>query len=102
MPGLPSFKDFLQGLKDDVKGTIMYVAFIVISILFGILQSASKKTTDRLERQIKDCGENSINNAYTAKVENDQLRGQIVELMGNFKELKGEINTLKKLGIIKE
>ena len=49
MPGLPSFKDFLQGLKDDLKGTIMYIAFGVIIVLFGIVQAANKKrpTTER-------------------------------------------------------
>ena len=102
MPGLPSFKDFIQGLKDDAKGTIMYVAFIAIVVLFGILRSSDKDKTAKLEKQIADCDTNSRANAFTSKSENDQLRGQIVELMGNFKELKGEINTLKKLGIIKE
>jgi len=101
MPGLPSFKDFLQGLKDDVKGTIMYVAFIAIVVLFGILRSSDKDKTAKLEKQIADCNTNSRANAFTSKSENDQLRGQIVELIGGFNELKGQMKTLKDLGIIK-
>ena len=101
MPGLPSFKDFLQGLKDDVKGTIMYVAFIAIVVLFGILRSSDKDKTAKLEKQIAECNTNSRANAFTSKTENDQLRGQIVELIGGFNELKGQMKTLKDLGIIK-
>ena len=101
MPGLPSFKDFLQGLKDDVKGTIMYVAFIAIVVLFGILRSSDKDKTAKLEKQIAECNTNSRANAFTSKSENDQLRGQIVELIGGFNELKGQMKTLKDLGIIK-
>jgi len=102
MPGLPSFKDFLQGLKDDLKGTIMYIAFIVIIALFGILQSSSKRTTNRLEKEIADCNTNSAANSFTAKVENEQIRNKLIDVMGDLKELRGEIKTLKKLGIIKE
>ena len=101
MPGLPSFKDFLQGLKDDIKGTIMYVAFIAIVVLFGILRSSDKDKTEKLEKQIAECNTNSRANAFTSKTENDQLRGQIVELIGGFNELKGQMKTLKDLGIIK-
>jgi|SRR5678809_66190 len=102
MPGLPSFKDFLQGLKDDLKGTIMYIAFIVIIALFGILQSSSKRITNRLEKEIADCNTNSAANSFTAKVENEQIRNKLIDVMGDLKELRGEIKTLKKLGIIKE
>ncbi len=102
MPGLPSFKNFLQGLKDDLKGTIMYVAFIIISVLFGILQSVSNKNSIRQDKELIECRASASANAVVCKTENDQMRGQIVQLMGDFKELKGEINTLKKLGIIKE
>jgi len=102
MPGLPSFKDFLQGLKDDLKGTIMYIAFIVIVALFWILRGVDKRNSEKQDKEIADCRTASLANAYTCKTENDQLRGQIIEVMGAFKELKGEVNALKKLGIIKE
>jgi hypothetical protein len=102
MPGLPSFKDFLQGMKDDPKSTVMYIAFGVIVSLFSILQASSKKTTNRLEKEIANCNTNAIANAFTAKTENEQMRDKLIDVMGDLKELKGEIKTLKKLGIIKE
>ncbi len=102
MPGLPSFKDFLQGLKDDLKGTIMYIAFIVIIALFGILQASSKRSTNRLEKEIADCNTNSAANSYTAKVENEQMRDKLIDVMGDLKELKGQMKILKELGIIKQ
>ena len=102
MPGLPSFKNFLQGLKDDLKGTIMYVAFLAIVVLFGIIQGANKRSSARQDKELIECRASASASAVVCKTENDQMRGQIVQLMGDFKELKGEINTLKKLGIIKE
>ena len=101
MPGLPKFKDFLQGLKDDLKGTIMYVAFIVISVLFGILQSVGNKNSKRQDRELVECRAAASASAHTAKVENDQMREQLIDVMGALKEMKGEMNTLRKLGIIK-
>ena len=101
MPGLPKFKDFLQGLKDDPKGTIMYVAFLGIIVLFGIIQAGNKKSSARQDKELENCRSASISNAYTAKVENDQLRDKMVEVLGALKEVQGEMNTLRKLGIIK-
>jgi len=43
MPGLPSFRDFLQGLKDDLKGTIMYIAFGVIIVLLDAKEASYYK-----------------------------------------------------------
>jgi len=101
MPGLPKFKDFLQGLKDDPKGTIMYAAFLAVIVMFGIIQASSKRNDVKQEKRIANCEANAIANAYTAKVENDQLREKMIDVLGALKEVQGEMNTLKKLGIIK-
>lgn len=101
MPGLPKFKDFLQGMKDDPKSTILYIAFTVIVALFSILQVANKKQSARQDKEIAECRASSTASAYTAKVENDQLRDKMVEVLGALKEVQGEMNTLRKLGIIK-
>jgi len=101
MPGLPKFKDFLQAMKDDPKSTILYIAFGAIVTLFGILQVSHKKTEARQDKELTDCRAASVANAYTAKVENDQLREKMIDVLGALKEVQGEMNTLKKLGIIK-
>ena len=101
MPGLPSFKDFLQGLKDDLKGTIMYIAFGVIIVLFGIVQAANKKSSVRQDKELVECRTEAKANAFTCKVDNDQMREKMIEVLGALKEVQGEMNTLKKLGIIK-
>jgi len=101
MPGLPKFKDFLQGLKDDPKGTIMYCAFAALVVMFGIIQTSNKRHSARQDKEIADCRSASVANAYTAKVENDQLREKMIDVLGALKEVQGEMNTLKKLGIIK-
>ena len=80
----------------------MYIAFIVIVALFWILRGVDKKNAEKQDKEIADCRTASLASAYTCKVENDQLRGQIVELITGFNEMKGEMKTLKKLGIIKE
>ena len=101
MPGLPKFKDFLQGMKDDPKSTILYIAFAAIIALFLILRSSDKTHNENLEQSIANCETTAKANAYTAKVENDQLRDKMVEVLGALKEVQGEMNTLRKLGIIK-
>lgn len=101
MPGLPKFKDFLQGLKDDPKGTIMYVAFLAIIVLFGIIQAGNKKSSARQDKELVECRAAASASAHTSKVENDQMRDKLIEVMGALKEVQGEMNTLKKLGIIK-
>lgn len=101
MPGLPKFKDFLQGLKDDPKGTIMYCAFAALVVMFGIMQTGNKRQSARQDKEIENCRSAAITNAYTAKVENDQLREKMIDVLGALKEVQGEMNTLRKLGIIK-
>ena len=101
MPGLPKFKDFLQGLKDDPKGTIMYIAFLAIIVLFGIIQAGNKSSSARQDKELVACRASASASARTAKVENDQMREQLIDVMGALKEMKGEMNTLRKLGIIK-
>jgi len=101
MPGLPKLKDFLQGMKDDPKSTIMYIAFAAVVALFSILQISTKKTNAKQEQEIANCRADAKANAYTCKIENDQMRDKMVEVLSALKEVQGEMNTLRKLGIIK-
>ncbi len=102
MPGLPSFKNFLEGLKQDPKGTVMYVAFLAIVVLFGILQAGNKRNSVRQDRELAECRTSAAASSYACKVENDQVREKLINVMGALKELKGEMKQLKRLGIIKE
>jgi hypothetical protein len=93
-----TFAEFVKNKKD----AITYMAIFAMMILFGLLYKGWQNDKKDLRKQISDCNTNNIANAYTCKVENDQLRGQIVELITGFNEMKGEMKTLRKLGIIKE
>jgi len=99
--GLPKLKDFLQGMKDDPKSTILYIAFGAIVALFGILQASSKKHSQRQDKEIAECRTTAAANAFTCKAENEQMRDKMIEVLGALKEVQGEMNTLRKLGIIK-
>jgi uncharacterized membrane protein len=101
MPGLPKLKDFLQGMKDDPKSTVLYIAFIAIVALFGILRASDKSTSARQDRELVECRASASANALTSRVENEQMRDKLIEVMGALKEVQGEMNTLRKLGIIK-
>lgn len=102
MPGLPKFKDFLQGLKEDPKGTIMYVAFLAVIVLFGIIQAGNKRSSVRQDKELAECRTASAASSFACKVENDQVREKLINVMGDLKELKGEMKQLKRLGIIKD
>lgn|SRR5678815_814622 len=101
MPGLPSIKDFLQGMKDDPKSTVLYIAFAAIVSLFFILRSVDKSNAEDQNKRIAQCEAAAIANAHTFKVEADARNEKLIEVLGALKEVQGEMNTLRKLGIIK-
>lgn len=88
-----SFPDFI---KDPVKA-ILYMSLIAIVTLFMFLYKGWVNDKEDLKKQLTDCS----TNVYTSRVETQQLREQYIGVMGALKEIQGEVNTLKKLGIIK-
>jgi hypothetical protein len=88
-----SFSDFI---KDPVKG-ILYMSLVAIVALFLFLYRGWVSDKKDLKKQLVECGSST----YAARVETQQLRDQYIEVMGALKEIQGEVNTLKKLGIIK-
>jgi hypothetical protein len=96
MPGIKlpvSFGEFLKNKKD----AITYMSIVALVALFGLLYKGWVDREKKLEKQIAECS----TNVYTARVETQQLRDQYIDVMGALKEIQGEVNTLKKLGIIK-
>jgi hypothetical protein len=96
MPGIKlpvSFGEFVKNKKD----AITYMSIVALVALFGLLYKGWVDREKKLEKQIAECS----TNVYTARVETQQLRDQYIDVMGALKEIQGEVNTLKKLGIIK-
>lgn len=83
--------------KDDPEKAILYMAFVAIVALFGLLYKGWTGEKKDMKAQINACE----TNVYTSRVETKQMREQYIEVMGALKEIQGEVNTLKKLGIIK-
>ena len=98
MPGLPSFNDLFKAFKENVTATVMSLLVIGISIMFTINQKTNAAIIKEQKEQTKDC----VTEKYVVQTQMEQLRGQVIDLTGAFKELKGEMNTLRKLGIVKE
>ncbi len=88
-----SFADFV---KSPLKA-LLYIFMVAIVGLFTYLQVQSSNEKKDLKEQLLKCD----TNVYTSRVETQQLRDQYIEVMGALKEIQGEVNTLKKLGIIK-
>jgi hypothetical protein len=66
--------------------------------MFTINQKTNANIIDNERKMNKDC----VTEKFVLATQMDQMRGQIIDLTGAFKELKGEMNTLRKLGIVKE
>ena len=98
MPGLPSFNDLVKAFKENVTATVMSLLVIGISIMFTINQKSDASIKNDLRQANKDCATEK----FVLATQMEQMRGQIIDLTGAFKELKGEMNTLRKLGIVKE
>jgi hypothetical protein len=96
MPGIKlpvSFGEFVKNKKD----AITYMSIVAMVALFGLLYKGWLNEKKDLNKRLVDCD----TNIYTSRVETKQLRDQYIEVMGALKEIQGEVNTLKKLGIIK-
>ena len=98
MPGLPSFDKLVKAFKESPTAAIMSLLVIGISIMFTINQ----KTNESVKKDLREANKNCATEKYIVQTQVEQLRGQIIDLTGAFKELKGEMNTLRKLGIVKE
>jgi len=92
------FDALFKAFKDNPTAAIMTLLVIGISVMFTINQKTNSSVQDDLRKANKDCATEK----YVVQVQVEQLRRQIVDLTGAFKELKGEMNTLRKLGIVKE
>jgi hypothetical protein len=96
MPGIKlpvSFGEFVKNKKD----AITYMSIVAMVALFGLLYKGWMNEKNDLKEALLKCD----TNVYTSRVETQQLRDQYIEVMGALKGLEGEVNTLKKLGIIK-
>jgi len=98
MPGLPSFDTLFKAFKENVTATVMSLLVIGISIMFTINQ----KTNESVKKDLREANKNCATEKYIVQTQVEQLRGEVINLTGAFKELKGEMNTLRKLGIVKE
>ena len=98
MPGLPSFNDLVKAFKENVTATVMSLLVIGISIMFTVNQKTNESIKNDLRATNKEC----VTEKFVLATQMEQMRGQIIDLTGAFKELKGEMNTLRKLGIVKE
>ena len=92
------FDALFKAFKDNPTAAIMTLLVIGISIMFTINQ----KTNEGIKKDLRATNKECVTEKYVVQVQVEQLRGQIVDLTGAFKELKGEMNTLRKLGIVKE
>ena len=97
MPSL-SFDTLFKAFKENVTATVMSLLVIGISIMFTINQKTNNNVQNDLKKTNKEC----VTEKYVLATQMEQMRGQIIDLTGAFKELKGEMNTLRKLGIVKE
>ena len=92
------FDALFKAFKDNPTAAIMTLLVIGISIMFTVNQKTNESVKNDLRQANKDCATEK----YIVQTQVEQLRGQIIDLTGAFKELKGEMNTLRKLGIVKE
>ena len=97
MPGI-SFDTLFKAFKENVTATVMSLLVIGISIMFTINQ----KTNEGIKKDLRAANKECVTEKFVLATQMDQMRGQIIDLTGAFKELKGEMNTLRKLGIVKE
>ena len=98
MPGLPSFDKLLKAFKESPTAAIMSLLVIGISIMFTVNQKTNAAIIKEQKEQTKNC----VTEKYVVQTQVEQLRGEVINLTGAFKELKGEMNTLRRLGIVKE
>lgn len=96
-----SFDKLFKAFKENLTATILSLFTLAIIFLFGLVYNGWVNEKEDLNKRIDDCEVNAKANAYTSKVENDQTRDKLVEVLGALKEVQGEMNTLRKLGIIK-
>jgi hypothetical protein len=92
-----SFDKLFKAFKENLTATILSLFTLTIIFLFGLVYRGWVTERKDLKKQLVDCGTGT----YAARVETKQLRDQYIEVMGALKEIQGEVNTLKKLGIIK-
>ena len=92
------FDALFKAFKDSPTAAIMSLLTIAISAMFIINQ----KTNAGIIADQKELNKNCATEKFVLATQMDQMRGQIIDLTGAFKELKGEMNTLRKLGIVKE
>jgi len=92
------FDALFKAFKENPTAAIMTLLVIGISVMFVINQKTNEGVKDDLKKANKDC----VTEKFVLATQMDQMRGQIIDLTGAFKELKGEMNTLRKLGIVKE
>jgi len=92
------FDELFKAFKENATATIMTLLTIGISVMFTINQRTSSNVISEQRQANKDC----VTEKFVLATQMDQMRGQIIDLTGAFKELKGEMNTLRKLGIVKE
>ena len=92
------FDALFKAFKDNPTAAIMTLLVIGISIMFTVNQRTSESIKNDLRATNKEC----VTEKYILSTQMEQMRGQIIDLTGAFKELKGEMNTLRKLGIVKE
>jgi peptidoglycan hydrolase CwlO-like protein len=93
-----NFDTVFKAFKENATATIMTLLTIGISVMFTINQKTSSNVINEQRQANKDC----VTEKFVLATQMDQMRGQIIDLTGAFKELKGEMNTLRKLGIVKE
>ena len=92
------FDKLFKAFKESPTAAIMTLLVLAISAMFVINQKTNEGVKDDLKKANKDCATEK----FVLATQMDQMRGQIIDLTGAFKELKGEMNTLRKLGIVKE
>jgi hypothetical protein len=92
------FDALFKAFKDNPTAAIMTLLVLAISAMFVINQKTNANVKDDLKAANKECAIEK----HTLIEDMKKRDGQIVELTGAFKELKGEMNTLRKLGIVKE
>ena len=97
MPGLPSFNDLFKAFKENVTATVMSLLVIGISIMFTINQ----KTNEGIKKDLRKDNTKCATEKYVLASQVERYNDKYIEVLAALKELNGEMNTLKKLGIIK-
>jgi hypothetical protein len=92
-----SFDKLFKAFKENLTATILSLFTLCIIFLFGLLYKSWANKESQYIETIKECS----TNVYTARITNDQLRNQYVEVMGSLKEIQGQMKVFKDLGIIK-